>query len=413
MAVWLWTIRAWRSDESQDLSATMAALDAALRRAERRPNGSAGVRDQRNPRRNHRHRGTRAGRAGLSVVALPPIKGVQREVAVMATRSVATVFGGSGFIGRYIVKRLAKKGFVVRVAVRDTERALFLKPMGAVGQIVPLYASLTHEPTVHRAVEGADLVVNAVGILSERRSGDFQRIQAEGAGWSARLAAAAGVARLVHISAIGADPNAASRYAASKGIGEAMLREAFAGATILRPSLVFGPEDMLFNRFAAMARMLPLMPVICGDTLFQPVYVGDVADAVMAALARPDAAGAIYELGGPRVWQFRELLAYVLQETGRKRRMVDVPMGLARLQARIMELLPGKPLTQDQLLMLQHDNVASADIPGLKELGIVPTPVELVVPVYLRRFQPGGGRRRVLPEEQVGGATDLSFQTKD
>jgi uncharacterized protein YbjT (DUF2867 family) len=331
----------------------------------------------------------------------------------MATRSVATVFGGSGFIGRYIVSRLAKKGFVVRVAVRDTERALFLKPMGAVGQIVPLYASLTHAPTVHRAVEGADLVVNAVGILSEQRSGDFQRIQAEGAGLVARLAAAAGVARLVHISAIGADPHAASRYAATKGIGEAMLREAFAGATILRPSLVFGPEDMLFNRFAAMARMLPVMPVICGDTLFQPVYVGDVADAVMAALARPDAAGAIYELGGPRVWQFRELLAYVLQETGRKRRMVDVPMGLARLQARIMELLPGKPLTQDQLLMLQHDNVASADVPGLKELGIVPTPVELVVPVYLRRFQPGGGRRRVLPEEQVGGATDLSFQTKD
>jgi NADH dehydrogenase len=217
----------------------------------------------------------------------------------------------------------------------------------------------------------------------------------------------------VHISAIGADPHANSRYAATKGIGEAMLREAFAGATILRPSLVFGPEDMLFNRFAAMARILPVMPVICGGTLFQPVYVGDVADAVMAALARPDAAGAVYELGGPRVWQFRELLAYVLQETGRKRRMVDVPMGLARLQARIMELLPGKPLTQDQLLMLQHDNVASADIPGLKELGIVPTPVELVVPVYLRRFQPGGGRRRVLPEEQVGSATDLSFQTKD
>ncbi len=262
-------------------------------------------------------------------------------------------------------------------------------------------------------MEGADLVVNAVGILSEQRSGDFQRIQAEGAGLVARLAAEAGVARLVHISAIGADPHAASRYAATKGIGEAMLREAFAGATILRPSLVFGPEDMLFNRFAAMARILPMMPVICGDTLFQPVYVGDVADAVMAALARPDAAGAVYELGGPRVWQFRELLAYVLQETGRKRRMVDVPMGLARLQARIMELLPGKPLTQDQLLMLQHDNVASADFPGLQELGIVPTPVELVVPIYLRRFQPGGGRRRVLPEEQVGGATDLSFQTKD
>ena len=331
----------------------------------------------------------------------------------MATRSVATVFGGSGFIGRYIVKRLAKKGFVVRVAVRDTERALFLKPMGAVGQIVPLYASLTNEATVQRAVDGADLVVNAVGILAERRSGDFQRIQAEGAGLVARLAARAGVARLVHISAIGADPRAASRYAATKGAGEAMLRESFGGATILRPSLVFGPEDQLFNRFAAMARMLPFMPVICGDTRFQPVYVGDVADAAMAASARPDAAGAVYELGGPRVWQFREMLAYILKETGRHRRMLDVPLGLAGMQAWVMELLPGKPLTRDQLLMLQQDNVVGGDMPGLHELGIVATPVELVVPIYLRRFQSGGGRRRVLPVEQVGGATDLSFQTKD
>ena len=331
----------------------------------------------------------------------------------MATRSVATVFGGSGFIGRYIVKRLAHKGFVVRVAVRDTERALFLKPMGAVGQVVPLHASLTNEPTVQRAVDGADLVVNTVGILSERRAGDFNRIHAEGAGLVARLAAAAGVARLVHISAIGADPDAASRYAATKGIGEALLREAFPTATILRPSLVFGPEDALFNRFAGLARLSPVMPVICGDTRFQPVYVGDVADAVMAALARPDAAGAVYELGGPRVWQFRELLAYILKETGRNWRLMDVPMGLARLQARIMELVPGKPLTRDQLLMLQQDNVAAADMPGLHELGIVPTPVELVVPSYLRRFRPGGGTRRVLPPEPTGGPTDLSFHTKD
>jgi NADH dehydrogenase len=331
----------------------------------------------------------------------------------MATRSVATVFGGSGFIGRYIVKRLAKQGFVVRVAVRDPEAALFLKPMGAVGQVVPLYASLTHEPAVHRAVAGADLVVNAVGILAEQRPGDFQRIHADGAGLAARLAAQAGVARLVHISAIGADPNAASRYAATKAAGEAMVRDAFSAATILRPSLVFGAEDRLFNRFAGMARLFPVMPVICGDTRFQPVFVGDVADAVMAALGRPDAAGAVYELGGPRVWRFRELLAYILQETARKRWMVDVPMGVARLQARCMELVPGKPLTRDQLLMLQQDNVCTAEFPGLAELGIVPTPVELVVPAYLRRFQPGGGRRRVLPEDQIGDATDLSMQVKD
>jgi uncharacterized protein YbjT (DUF2867 family) len=332
---------------------------------------------------------------------------------MMATRSVATVFGGSGFIGRYVVKRLAHKGFVVRVAVRDTERALFLKPMGAVGQVVPLYASLTNAATVHRAVDGADLVVNTVGILAEQRSGEFQRIHAEGAGLVAKLSAGAGVARLVHISAIGADPGAASHYAASKGVGEALVREAFPGVTILRPSLVFGPEDNLFNRFAGMARLLPFMPVICGDTQFQPVYVGDVADAVMAALIRSDTAGAIYELGGPRVWRFRELLAYILRETGRRRPMVDVPMGLARLQARMMELLPGKPLTRDQLLMLASDNVVGPDVPGLKELGVVPTPVELVVPIYLRRFQPGGGRRPMLPQDRIGHQTDLSFQTKD
>ena len=331
----------------------------------------------------------------------------------MATRSVATVFGGSGFIGRYVVKRLAGKGFVVRVAVRDPEGALFLKPMGAVGQIVPLYTSITREPTVQRAVAGADLVVNCVGILSEQGSGDFQRIHADGAGLVARLAAAAGVARLVHISAIGANANAPSRYAASKGIGESLVRDAFAAATILRPSVVFGPEDQFFNRFAAIARVLPIMPVICGDTRFQPVYVGDVADAVIAALTRADAAGAIYELGGPRIWSMRELLGYVSRETGRPRHMIDVPAGLAQLQARLMEWLPGKPLTRDQLLMLHSDNVVGDAMPGLAELGIVPTPAELVVPGYLRRFRPGGGRKRTLPEQQVRDATDLSFQAKD
>jgi NADH dehydrogenase len=285
--------------------------------------------------------------------------------------------------------------------------------MGAVGQIVPLYASLTSQPTAHRAIEGADLVVNTVGILSETRSGDFQRIHADGAGMVARLAAQAGVPRLVHISAIGADANSASRYASTKAAGEIAVRGAFPSVTILRPSLVFGPEDQLFNRFAAMARLLPFMPVICGETRFQPVYVGDVADAVMAALARADAAGAIYELGGPRIWLFREILAYILRETGRRRAMVDVPLGMARLQAAVMELLPGKPMTRDQLLLLQQDNVVQPDMPGLGDLAIVPTPVELVVPSYLRRFQPGGGRRRAPPDEQIGDATDLSVQTKD
>jgi NADH dehydrogenase len=331
----------------------------------------------------------------------------------MATRSVATVFGGSGFIGRYVVKRLAHKGFVVRVAVRDPQAALFLKPMGAVGQVVPLFASVTNDATVQRALDGASLAVNLVGILAESHAGAFQAVHADGAGRVARLAAAAGVQRLVHLSAIGADPASPSAYGKSKAAGEQAVRAAFPAATILRPSIVFGPEDRFFNRFAAMARLLPCMPVFCGSTRMQPVYVGDVADAVLAVLGREDAAGAVYELGGPRVWTFRELLAYVLAETGRRKKLVGLPMGLVRLQARLAELVPGKPLTRDQVLMLERDNIVASGMPGLPELGIVPTPVELVVPGYLRRFQPGGGRRPVLPGTQIGGPTDLSFQTRD
>ena len=320
----------------------------------------------------------------------------------MATRSVATVFGGSGFIGRYVVKRLLHQGYVVRVAVRDPEGALFLKPAGAVGQTVPLFASVTNEATVQRAVEGATLVVNLVGILSESRRGAFRAVHAEGAGRVARLSAAAGASRLVHLSAIGADPQSPSGYGSSKAAGEAAVREAFPTATILRPSVVFGPEDAFFNRFAAMAQLLPFMPVISGNTKMQPVYVADVADAVMAGLVRPDAAGGVFELGGPRVWTFREILAWILKLTQRNRRMIEMPMGLVRLQAGLMELLPGKPLTRDQLLMLERDNVVSPGMPGLHELGVLPTPAELVVPAYLKRFQPGGGRRPVLPQEQIG-----------
>lgn len=328
-------------------------------------------------------------------------------VASGATRRVATVFGGSGFIGRYVVQRLAQQGYVVRVAVRDPEGALFLKPMGVVGQVVPLYASVANEATVGRGVEGAVLVVNAVGILAERRAGDFDRVQADGPGRIARLATQAGVERLVHLSAIGADPASPSGYAASKGRGEQAVRAGFPSATILRPSVVFGPEDAFFNRFAAMAQWLPVVPVIAGDTRFQPVYVGDVADAVMASLARPDAAGALYELGGPRVWSFRELLQYILQELHRRRPLVTVPMGLARLQASLLERLPGKMLTRDQLLLLARDNVVGPDVPGLAELDLVGTPVELVVPRYLRRYRRGGGKRDLLPEELKGSKSDL------
>ncbi|WP_428484349.1 complex I NDUFA9 subunit family protein [Rhodopila sp.] len=315
----------------------------------------------------------------------------------MATRKVATVFGGSGFIGRYVVKRLAHLGYVVRVAVRDPEAALFLKPMGAVGQIVPLFASVAREATVHRAVEAADVVVNLVGILAEGKAASFQAIHTQGAERIAVQSAACGVNRLVHISAIGADPASTSRYGASKGLAEAAVRAAFPAATILRPSLVFGPEDQFFNRFGQMSRIMPVMPVISGNTKMQPVYVGDVADAVVAGLTLPAAAGKLYELGGPQVYTFREILAFILKQTRRDRPLLDIPMGVARMQAAVMQYLPNKPLTPDQLVMLSHDNVVAPGAPGLADLGIVATPVELIVPTYLSRFQPGGGRRPVVP----------------
>ena len=315
----------------------------------------------------------------------------------MATRSVATVFGGGGFIGRYVVKRLAAQGHIVRVAGRNTEAVKDLMVYGRVGQVVPLYVSLGNQAQVERAVEGADMVVNLVGILSEPHAGDFQRIQAEGAARIARAASAAGVKQMVQISAIGADAASPSLYARTKAAGEAGVRASLPQATILRPSLVFGAEDKFFNRFGSMAMMLPVMPVIQGKSRFQPVYVGDVADAVLASFTREDAAGQTYELGGPRVWTFRELLAWILQETRRKRPLVDIPLGIARIQARLGELVPGKPFTRDQLTLLGRDNVVSVGAKGLTDLGITPTPIELIVPEYLDRYRPGGGKRDEAP----------------
>jgi len=315
----------------------------------------------------------------------------------MATRSVATVFGGSGFIGRYVVKRLAAAGHIVRVAGRDMEASKPLMMAGRVGQVVPLYVSLSNQGAIERAVEDADFIVNLVGILAEGRKGDFQRVQAEGPARIARAAAAAGVQRMVQVSAIGADAASPSLYAQTKAAGEAGVHASLPGATILRPSLVFGAEDKFFNRFGSMAMTLPVMPVIQGGTRFQPVYVGDVADAVMAALVQEDVAGQTYELGGPKVWTFRELLAWILHETHRNRPLVNIPMGLARFQARLGELLPGKPLTRDQLLLLGRDNVVAPGAKGLQDLGITPTPIELVVPEYLDRYRPGGGKREEAP----------------
>jgi NADH dehydrogenase len=306
---------------------------------------------------------------------------------------VATIFGGSGFIGRYVVRKLARAGKTVRVAVRYTDKALFLKTAGSLGQIVPLYAPVTDDRAVQRAVEGADWVVNLVGVLSQSRAASFQAIHVDAAARVARAAAAAGVKRLVHVSAIGADPESDSLYAASKGKGEIAVRAAFPGVTILRPSIVFGPEDNFFNRFAGMTRMLPFMPVIEGATRMQPVYAGDVADAVLAALQSDETIGKTYELGGPKVWLFVDLLAYILKVTGRDLSLVNMPVPLVRLQACLLEMLPGKLLTRDQLKMLARDNVVSPNALGLSDLGISPTAVEQVVPDYLRRYRAGGGRR--------------------
>jgi NADH dehydrogenase len=293
----------------------------------------------------------------------------------MASRRVATVFGGAGFIGRHVVQRLAKAGFIVRVAGRDTEKAGKLRTLGGVGQVVPVAATITDDASVARAVAGAEVVVNLVGILLEKKAGDFQRIQAEGAGRVARLAAEAGARRR------------------SKAEGEEAVRTAFYGATILRPSVVFGPEDQFFNRFAGLAAVLPFMPVVAGETKFQPVYVGDVADAVMAAVERDDAQGRTYELGGPRAMSMREVLDFVLEHTHRRRRLVALPDKLVALQARIGEMLPTPPLTRDQLILLGQDNLVAEGALTLADLGIAPKAAEAIAPAYLARYRAGGSRR--------------------
>jgi uncharacterized protein YbjT (DUF2867 family) len=308
----------------------------------------------------------------------------------LVTRKVAAVFGGAGFIGRQVVQRLARLGYVVRVVGRNPEAARALMTQGMVGQVVPLAADLREDAAIGRAVTGAEVVVNLVGILAEGRPGDFQRLQGELPGRIGAAATAAGVRRMVQISAIGADAGSPSAYARSKAAGEAAVKASFPGVVILRPSIVFGPGDQFFNRFAGMARMLPFMPVVCGDTRFQPVYVGDVADAVLVGLTQDGIEGRIFELGGPRVASFRELMAMVLDLTGRRKRLVEIPDGLVRLQARIGEHLPGKPLTRDQLAQLRRDNVVSADAEGFAALGLEPHSMEAIVPGYLSRFRRAG-----------------------
>ncbi len=306
-------------------------------------------------------------------------------------QSLATVFGGSGFIGRYVVANLAGKGWLVRAAVRRPDEALFLKTAGVVGQVTPVAANVRDRASVARAIEGADAVINLVGILHESGRQRFQAVHAEGARHIAEEAARAGVAHLVHISAIGANAKSESIYARTKAEGEAAVRQAFPNATILRPSIVFGPEDDFFNRFAKLSRIAPALPLIGGGkTLFQPVYVGDVAAAVVKAIETPAAAGQTYELGGPTIYRFADLMRLLLHETGRSRLLVPLPFPIASLMGAVLQCLPSPQLTLDQVRLLKRDNVVSQGVAGFKDLDITPTSVEAIVPTYLDRYRARG-----------------------
>jgi uncharacterized protein YbjT (DUF2867 family) len=301
------------------------------------------------------------------------------------------ILGGSGFIGRYVVKRLAERGDVLTVGGRHAASAKFLKLKGDVGQVGLVNLSIDDETLLPAFVANNDAVVNLVGILHESGAQRFEIAHHVGPARLARLAREAGVRHFVHLSAIGADPRSSSVYARTKAAGEEAVRDAFPTATILRPSLVFGPEDQFFNRFGALATISPVLPLIGGgETRFQPVYVGDVADAVVRCIDDSTTAGRTYELGGPKDYSFRALIELLLAQIRRKRLLVDIPFGLAAVQARLMSVLPNPPLTPDQVEMLKRDNVVSSGALTLAALGLTPTPLEAILPSYLDRFRRGG-----------------------
>lgn len=309
---------------------------------------------------------------------------------------LVTIYGGSGFVGRYIARRMAKAGWRVRVAVRRPNEAIFVKPYGVVGQVEPVLCNIRDDASVAQVMAGADAVVNCVGILAKSGKNTFDSVQAEGAGRIARIAAEQGVSHMVHVSAIGADTESDSDYARTKGAGEAAVVEHMPGAVILRPSIVFGPEDGFFNRFAGMSRMGPVLPVVGADTMFQPVYVDDVAKAAELALTS-DVAPGVYELGGPDVRSFRDLMALMLDVIRRRRAVVNIPFPVAGLMgfgfdmvnALTLGLIPAQ-ITRDQVRNLRKDNVVGADAMGFADLGIEPVAMESVLPDYLWRFRPSG-----------------------
>lgn len=320
-------------------------------------------------------------------------------------RQIVTVFGGSGFLGRHLVQRLARQGWTIRVAVRDVEAAGFLKPLGNVGQILPIRANILDPDSVAQALSGANAAVNLVGILYEKSKDDFERVHVQGSETIARAARDIGLERLVQISALGADSEAKALYATTKAAGEEAVRAAFPNATILRPSVIFGPEDQFFNTFAAMTLYQPFLPVIgapllagggvahCGGPLFQPIYVGDVADAISHALTRNDGLGETYSLGGPQVFSFAQLLAKMAGVCRRKPILLPVPFAAAKVLAFFLERLPHPLLTRDQVEMLRSDNIVPNGAPGLAELAVAPHALDTILPSYLARFRPPARQR--------------------
>jgi NADH dehydrogenase len=309
-------------------------------------------------------------------------------------QNLVTVFGGSGFVGAQVVRQLAKAGWRVRVAVRNPAAAYEMRLAGDVGQIDIVQANIRNEASLRRALKGATAAVNLVGVLRETGRQGFQAVHAMGAQKVAEAARAEGVSRLVQVSALGADDHSPSKYARSKAEGEAAARAVFADAVIVRPSIVFGEGDGFFTRFAAMAQISPVLPLVGGGhTRFQPVFVGDVAKAIAVVTGAPDAAGKTYELGGPGVFTFRELMALILAEIGKRRLLAPVPWpvaGLLGAAGDMAGMFIAPPITADQVKLLRADNVASGACPGLAELGITPTTLESVLPAYLYIYRKGG-----------------------
>ncbi len=304
---------------------------------------------------------------------------------------LVTVFGGSGFLGRNVVRALAKDGWRIRVAVRRPERANFLMPAGRVGQIQIVKCNVRDEDNVREALKHANAVINLVGIIAQTGRQRFKALHVEAAERVARVAREAGIATLLHVSALGASEDEPSQYFRTCAEGQARVREAHPGAIIVRPSLLFGPDDDFFNKFAWLARMLLVLPLIGGGhTPFQPVFAGDVAAAIAKLIDDPSAAGKDYEFGGPEVLTFKQLLQLILKETHRKRLLIPIPFFIARIQGAILQFLPMKLLTLDQVRMLETDCTVRSSLPGLKELGIMPTAIEAIVPSYLWRFRKTG-----------------------